>query len=283
MKRQLSGALALVPLLLAAQSIAVFAAGASDPSPFAPLPEQDSWAGPAHRTNCNAQVTLDQRITACTHVIQDRTETAGNRAIAYVTRGVAYKDNKDFERAIADFDEAIKLDPSQVTAYNNRGLVYYKKKDYERAIGDLGEAIKLNPKNSWAYGQRGQAQLDKGDHDRAIADLSEAVRIDPRYAWAYGQRGRAYYDKEENTVLETLPLERFCGLARSGERHLAARNIQKLGMAQKYWFVDWSWNTGPEHESGFDVGPVMRQTARASLQLISCPPRVRHVGSLSPL
>jgi tetratricopeptide (TPR) repeat protein len=58
------------------------------------------------------------------------------------------------------------------------------KGDYDRAIADLTEAIRLDPKYVWAYASRGEAYRMKGDYDRAIADLTEAIRLDPNYEWA---------------------------------------------------------------------------------------------------
>jgi tetratricopeptide (TPR) repeat protein len=100
----------------------VFAAGTSDPAALPPLPEQDS-ATPTTQPGCNARNSPDQRIAACTRVIEGGAETVPNLAIAYVTRGIAYKSKKDFERALADFDEAIKLEPHQAAAYENRALI----------------------------------------------------------------------------------------------------------------------------------------------------------------
>jgi len=50
----------------------------------------------------------------------------------------------DNDRAIADFDAALKLDPKDAVAFNNRGFAYRHKGDADRAIADFGEAIRLN-------------------------------------------------------------------------------------------------------------------------------------------
>src|SRR5262249_43553874 len=86
--------------------------------------------------------------------------------------------------------------PSQVP-YDNRGWAYIAKGEFERAIRDLDEAIRLNPRLATAYDKRGWAYAAKGDNDRAIADLSEAVRISPRFFVAYSKRAWAYMLKNE--------------------------------------------------------------------------------------
>jgi tetratricopeptide (TPR) repeat protein/CHAT domain-containing protein len=64
---------------------------------------------------------------------------------------LVYYNKKDHDRAIADYDRAIAIDPKHALAYNNRGLVYYNKKDYERAIADYNRAIGINPQYALAY------------------------------------------------------------------------------------------------------------------------------------
>ena len=55
-------------------------------------------------------------------------------------------------------------------AYLNRGNAYFNKGDHDRAIADYTEAIRLDPKYANAYGRSRQQPTGKGDHDRAIAD-----------------------------------------------------------------------------------------------------------------
>src|SRR5262245_60141239 len=65
------------------------------------------------------------------------------------------------------------------------------KRDYDGAIAEYSEAIRLIPANALAFFGRGLAYGRKGDHDRAIADYSEASRLDPKYAHALNNRAIA--------------------------------------------------------------------------------------------
>ena len=56
-----------------------------------------------------------------------------------------YGNKGDQDRAIADYDQAIRLDPGLAHAYANRGSAYTDKMDYDRAIADLDQAIRLDP------------------------------------------------------------------------------------------------------------------------------------------
>src|SRR5215813_12542794 len=119
-------------------------------------------------------------------------------ALAFSNRGVAYGKKSEYDRAISDFNEAIRLDPKLAFAFFNRGLAYGHKGDHDRAISDYDEAIRLDPKDAIAFYNRGLAYGRKGDHDRAIADYDEAIRLDPKYANAFGNRGNAYLNKGDN-------------------------------------------------------------------------------------
>ena len=110
-------------------------------------------------------------------------------ALAYARRGVAFARKGEPDAAIADFTAAIGLDPNLRQAYNNRSIVYHRKGEYDRAIADLTEAIRLDPKRAESYYRRGSVYGSKGDADRAIADFTEAIRLDPKSATAYHDRG----------------------------------------------------------------------------------------------
>jgi tetratricopeptide (TPR) repeat protein len=115
----------------------------------------------------------------------------------YDYRGDAYTNLKEYQRAIADFDRALELNPSYTRAYNNRGNVYLDLKEYQRAIADYERAIELDPKPAYAYRNRGLAYRNLKEYQRAIADYERAIELDPSYALAYDSRGDAYYDLKE--------------------------------------------------------------------------------------
>ena len=85
----------------------------------------------------------------------------------------------DYERAIADFNEAIRLDPKDAAAYRNRGFAWKSKGDYDRAIADYNEAIRLDPKFAIAYYNRGLAYEAKNNLAQALTDFRSFVRLAP--------------------------------------------------------------------------------------------------------
>jgi tetratricopeptide (TPR) repeat protein len=106
-------------------------------------------------------------------------------ASAYNDRGNARRGILDVDGAIADFSEAIRLNPRFAAAYTNRAFAWLNKREYVKAIADLDQAIRLNPKNPAAYTNRALAWNVKGEYVKAIADYEEAIRLDPQCVLAY--------------------------------------------------------------------------------------------------
>ena len=105
-------------------------------------------------------------------------------ALSPTTIGVAYYDKGNFDRAIADFNDAIRVDPECAPAYNNRGVAFYDKGDFDRAIADCSDAIQLDPKYALAYRTRGLAYFYGGKLSKALADVSQASALDPKEAYS---------------------------------------------------------------------------------------------------
>ncbi len=103
-------------------------------------------------------------------------------ADAYYERGIAWLDKGELDKAIADFTQAIRLDPQSSGPYGERGVAWYLKGEYGKAIADCSEAIRLNPKDEVAFGNRGLTWSRKGEYDKAVADYNEAIRLAPENA-----------------------------------------------------------------------------------------------------
>jgi tetratricopeptide (TPR) repeat protein len=131
-------------------------------------------------------------IAACSRLIY----LAPGDAHAYTNRGLIYLAKADYGDAIADFDQAIRLDPKFIWPYYDRALAYLAKADYDRAIADFDQAIRLDPKFYMAYNGRGGAYgTGKHDYERAIADLDMAIQLNPESAAVYLNRARTYESK----------------------------------------------------------------------------------------
>ncbi|HKA47175.1 MAG TPA: tetratricopeptide repeat protein [Methyloceanibacter sp.] len=79
--------------------------------------------------------------------------------------------------------------PHPPAPYNNRGNVWYAQRDFDRAIADFDQAIRLNSELADAYNGRGRAWLAKRDLDRAIADSDRAIDAYYSRAAIWGKKG----------------------------------------------------------------------------------------------
>jgi tetratricopeptide (TPR) repeat protein len=112
-------------------------------------------------------------------------------------RGHAYREGNEPDKAIADFDEAIRLDPTDVAAFIERGATRASRREFDKAISDFSEAIRLAPDQAAAYIDRGVAWSHKKEHDKAISDFSEAIRLNPADPQPYYNRGHAWSSKKQ--------------------------------------------------------------------------------------
>jgi len=126
----------------------------------------------------------DYAVVACSRAISLGRFHGHKLAIVYNYRAQAYYDKGDYDHAIADLNEAIRLDPKNAPAYNYQGTAYAMKGDYNRAVQDYDQAIRLHPKNFDFYLKRGQANFYSGALPAALADLNQANVLDPKDAWA---------------------------------------------------------------------------------------------------
>lgn len=95
----------------------------------------------------------------------------------YVKEGVIKFYRSDFDGAMSDFNEAIRLDPENSVAYFNRGNIYMSLKDYKNALFDYDKAIELNKNFADAYYNRGQLKFYKGDRDASCEDWLKAEEL----------------------------------------------------------------------------------------------------------
>ena len=119
------------------------------------------------------------------------------RAAALASRGVAYENKGEIDRAVADFDAALDLSPGSGSVHIYRGLAWVKKRDLDRAIADFTAAARDAEHGYLALMNRANVYQIKGDNVQAIEDYTRAIRLMPGDARSYYGRGNSYLALDE--------------------------------------------------------------------------------------
>jgi len=150
---------------------------------------------------------------------------------AFNNRGISYFEKKEYDSAIADFNNVLKLDPHKVithyylgncyleirnyelaqnnysiaiqngfsdtSVYINRGLCRYKMGNYNSALEDLTIVIKMDSTSVKAFTYRAQCYFAINDYDHAIADYKTLIMLDPQNSTNYYNLGCIYWNMED--------------------------------------------------------------------------------------
>ena len=138
-------------------------------------------------------------------------ERGSGLGTAYAHRGVLWTRKKQFDRALADLNEAIRLAPADGFGYSARGYLKLEQGELDSAIEDLDHAVRLEPSDPRNYLVRGQVRVARKQYEQAIADYTEALRLIPAirrhtdYAQAWA--GKQEYEKAIADCDEAIRLD----------------------------------------------------------------------------
>lgn len=169
-----------------------------------------------------ASADPDLQIELCTRAIDNGKLSKDVLSSTYYNRGLAWRGKDNFERAVADFDAAIKTDPKALPAYYElRGLSLSKMGEYGRAIADFDYLLRINPQNKSILLERGTAYGLAGEYGRAIADFDAVIKLEPRDDTALTRRGAAWsgrgnFDKAVSDFDAALQLNKWNVMALQG-------------------------------------------------------------------
>ncbi len=115
-----------------------------------------------------------------------------NSARVHNNLGIVYAHIENYEMAIKEFEEAIRLKHGYFEAYNNLGTIYQRQKLYEQAIKQYEKIIELNPNYSGAYNNLGGTYILLGRYKEAIKECERALVLREDYVEAHANLGTAY-------------------------------------------------------------------------------------------
>ncbi|MEU9363339.1 tetratricopeptide repeat protein [Streptomyces avermitilis] len=116
---------------------------------------------------------------------------------AYYGRGLTRAEQNDHEAAVADLDKAAELAPDKARTLFVRGDYHRILGHYDLALADLDRAVVLDPALAGAWASRGVTRHSLGDTDRALTDLNRALALDADHVWALVRRARVRRSRGE--------------------------------------------------------------------------------------
>lgn len=141
----------------------------------------------ASRAEAQRRLGFAQRksgdLDAALRSLSDSVETTPT-AIAYSDRGTAYLLKGEYAKALADYDDAIRLDSRNGEAWNNRAWTHYKSGDNRKALDDANQAVKLSGGQAFVWDTRGHIHEAMGARKSAELDFQKALSIDPELSSA---------------------------------------------------------------------------------------------------
>lgn len=167
---------------------------------------KDAWK------ECSKANDAETKRRECSIAIESGTLSKDIVAKALLNRVSAYDELGDYDRAINDLDEFLRLFPSGVKSnpsasqiIDSRGWEYVRKFDYKRAIQDFDQAIQLDPKNDYVYANRGIARFLSGEFANAENDFAMAERLAPQPVRAYAAIKRTLAHLRQGDEKEMKP------------------------------------------------------------------------------
>jgi len=144
--------------------------------------------GPSLFEECSSAAAQAQRtghvgvndVETCNAAVGRSWSTVGETAVAFVNRGTLHLVRGENDKAVKDFSQAIKADPTLASAYNDRGVALSAQHRQAEAISDFSQALTLKAGNAdQVYFNRAMAYEDSGDLKRAYLDYRKAAELNP--------------------------------------------------------------------------------------------------------
>lgn len=169
--------------------------------------------------------SADAAVVACKTVIDSGLAKGEELAELHVFNGKALRERRELDKALEALSAAITLKPTPA-AYSLRGTVHYDKGNWDKAISDYSEAIRLDTSNGEAFNNRAWTYYRTGRSDKALSDADAAVRLLSKqaYVWdtrahihaALGNREAAISDFRAALAIDPGNAESKAGLAKLG-------------------------------------------------------------------
>ncbi len=145
-----------------------------------------------------------------THVIKHYSNTA----LPYGNLGHYYRDQKQYKKALENYDRAVQLNTREGKTFNSRGKTYFDMGNATKALEDYNRSIEMDPDRAEFYVNRGAAFGSLGRLNEALNDFNKGVELDPKWKNSYLNRSLVYtqtgqYQEAYEDVVTFLQLDPF--------------------------------------------------------------------------
>lgn len=128
---------------------------------------------------------------------------------AYGNRGNALSRQGKVDKALEDYNMAIKICPWSVDPVLNRGVLLENELRFDEAVEDYKAVLKVAPQDPAAWNNLGNATAGQGQYDLAVKYYDKAVRLAPRFSFAAANKALSLYqsgghDEEAIREMEAL-------------------------------------------------------------------------------
>jgi tetratricopeptide (TPR) repeat protein len=143
-----------------------------------------AWLGLLAAAPVRAETALDcfnedreQWIPGCTALIESHTLDGDQLSRAYAMRALGYSLKGQYDRAIGDYDAALKIVPDFAVALNNRAWAYYRSGRGAQGMADVEKSLRLNPLSEHTWDTRAHIRQSMGNFAGALADYDKAIQV----------------------------------------------------------------------------------------------------------
>ncbi|RME57362.1 tetratricopeptide repeat protein [Candidatus Parcubacteria bacterium] len=182
--------------------------------------DPENVAGQAGMCRVMAWLEPDTGVTLCTSFLDAHPQDAGR----WLSLGIAYMNQSDYQHAAEAFETAVQLDPGDYWGHLDLAEAYIKLDRFEDALAEAAEAIQIDPDRAEAYFSRGKIYSLTNQLSKAVTDYQKVVNLDPFNAEGYLGLGATFYDMGDfGTAIGYL--EKFLALSPDDPRKTDVQSL----------------------------------------------------------
>lgn len=133
--------------------------------------------------------------------IENAQQFDGKEKEQILITGLRYYKKHEFDRAIAQFEDAIEQFPDFKEAHSILGNAYFRKDQYREASNAYNRVLELDPADATAHENMGVIYANQGQLDKAIEQWENVIKIDPERLDIKNKIEKAMQLLDENQVI----------------------------------------------------------------------------------